>query len=127
MTWLPGTGVIQVVIMPAAKRFLPYFHLHLFAFSFQSLILVMPFSDRLKSSLVLTIFSPGRCFYTVIRLLLRLFFFLKLKICMVFIILFSSSLDYFLCLFSIPSLIFLLKKRHKSVFYWSHTQKQLLH
>lgn len=74
MTWLPGTRIIQAVIMPAAKNFLPYFHLHLFAFSFQSLILVIPFSDRLKSSLVLTIFSPGRCFYPVIKLLLNLFF-----------------------------------------------------
>lgn len=82
MTWLPGTRTVQVVIMPAAKNFLPYFHLHLFAFSFQSLILVMPFSDGLKSSLVLTIFSPGRCFYPVIKLLLNLvafFFYLKKK------------------------------------------------
>lgn len=79
MAWLPGTRKIQVVIMPAAKNFLPY--LHLFAFSFQSLILVMSFSEGLKSSLVLSIFSPGRFFYPVIKLLLNLlsFFFLIFK------------------------------------------------
>lgn len=75
MAWLPGTRKIQVVIMPAAKNFLPY--LHLFAFSFQSLILVMSFSEGLKTSLVRTIFSPGRFFYPVIKLLLNIssFFF----------------------------------------------------
>lgn len=71
ITWLPGTRIIHVVITPAAKIFLSY--LHLFAFSFQSLILAMPFSDGLKSSLVLTVFSPGRCFYPVIKLQLNLF------------------------------------------------------
>lgn len=60
MTWLQGTKVTHVVIMPAAKIFLPY--LHLFAFTFQSLILAMLFSGGLKGSLVLTVFSLGRCF-----------------------------------------------------------------
>lgn len=119
MTWLPGTGTIQVVIIPAAKHFLPYFHLHLFAFSFQSLILVMPFSDRLKSSLVLTIFSPGRCFYTVIRLLLKLFCFLKAKdLYGVHYIFFHIPGLFFVSLFySFSNFSIKKKKRHRIVFY----------